>query len=77
MRSLTPTLRSLPVLLGGAGLIALVGLSGCDQNTPESESDQPAMTQQSNRVKKPSSRFSAAKSCTASVSPCRKAPPSR
>ena len=50
MRSLTPTLRSLPVLLGGAGLIALVGLSGCDQNTPESESDQPAMTQQSEKT---------------------------
>ncbi|MGJ3257435.1 MAG: YbaY family lipoprotein [Alcanivorax sp.] len=50
MRPLTSTLRSLPVLLGSAGVVALLALSGCDQGKPESDSEQPTVAQQSEKT---------------------------
>jgi len=50
MRPLTPTLRSLPVLLGSAGVAALLALSGCDQGKPESDSNPPTVEQQSQKA---------------------------
>lgn len=50
MRPSILTPRSLPLLFGSAGVIALLTLSGCDQGKPESDSKQPTVEQQSEKA---------------------------
>lgn len=50
MRPSTFSHRSFPVLLGSAGIVALLVLAGCDQGKPEADSKQPTIEQQSQKA---------------------------